>query len=67
VIGTETLVPDVVAARFAEFFYKKLLTEQPLGTALVLVRRKLLEEFLNPLGLLYVLYADPDLTVRFAA
>jgi hypothetical protein len=67
VIGTETLVPDVVAARFAEFFYEKLLTEQPLGTALVLARRKLLEDFLNPLGLLYVLYADPDFTVRFAA
>jgi hypothetical protein len=65
VIGTETLVPDVVAARFSEFFYDELLAQRPLGAALVLARRKLLHEFMNPLGLLYVLYADPDLTVRF--
>jgi CHAT domain-containing protein len=67
VIGTETLVPDVVAARFSEWFYEQLLALQPLGAAMVVARRRLLHEFMNPLGLLYVLYADPDLTVRYEA
>jgi hypothetical protein len=65
VIGTETLVPDVVASWFSRFFYEELLATCPIGAALVRARRRLLHEFMNPLGLLYVLYADPDLGVHF--
>jgi CHAT domain len=61
VIGTGTLIPDRAAARFAGFLYEALLSRRPLGEALVLARRRLLHEFGNPLGLLYVLYADPDI------
>jgi hypothetical protein len=63
VIGTETLVPDRVAARYAELFYTALLSGRKLGESLVVARRQLLREG-NPLGLLYVLYADPDMTVE---
>jgi hypothetical protein len=65
VIGTETLVPDRAAARFSRFFYDELLGGTPLGAALVRARRRLLAECLNPLGILYVLYADPDITIHY--
>jgi hypothetical protein len=64
VIGTETLIPDTVAAEYAKCFYRQLLTGSSLGTALVKARLHLLEEYCNPLGLLYTLYADPDIMVE---
>lgn len=62
-VGTETEVPDVVAAAFAERLYDELLDSQPLGEALVRARRRLMAEELNPLGLLYVMHGDPALVV----
>jgi hypothetical protein len=64
VIGTETVIPDEVAAHYARCFYRELLTGTSLGSALVKARLHLLSEFGNPLGLLYVLYADPHITVE---
>lgn len=64
VIGTETLVPDAVAPVYAELFYKELLTGASLGEAVVRARQQLLHRFGNPLGLLYVLYADPDIRIQ---
>ncbi len=64
VVGTETLMPDLVAARYARFFYGALLSGRTVGDALVTARQELLHEFGNPLGLLYVLYGDPDIRIR---
>lgn len=66
-IGTETDVPDAVAAGFAGAFYGRLLeARRPLGDAVVWARRDLLRDFRNPLGLLYVVYGDTGLTVERA-
>jgi hypothetical protein len=63
-VGTETDVPDQIAAHFALRFYKRLLDERTLGDSLVWARRDLLRDLGNPLGLLYVLYGDPDLHIQ---
>lgn len=60
-IGTETAVPDKVAAVFAQGLYNALLDGQPLGQAMVLARRRLIENCSNPLGILWVIQADPRL------
>jgi hypothetical protein len=60
-IGTETAVPDKVAAVFAKGLYGALMDGQPLGQALVLARRSLVENCSNPLGILWVIQADPRL------
>jgi hypothetical protein len=66
-IGTETDVPDGVAGAFAAAFYGRLLeARRPLGEAVVWARRDLLRDFRNPLGLLYVMYGDTELTVERA-
>ena len=66
-IGTETDVPDAVAAGFAGAFYGRLLeSRRALGDAVVWARRDLLRDFRNPLGLLYVVYGDTDLRVERA-
>ncbi|GAB4050537.1 CHAT domain-containing protein [Catellatospora paridis] len=66
-IGTETDVPDGVAGGFAAAFYGRLLeARRPLGEAVVWARRDLLRDFRNPLGLLYVMYGDTQLTVERA-
>lgn len=63
-VGTETRVPDQFAARFSRRFYLELLRGAPLGTALHHARWSLLMNRGNPLGILYVLYANPDLHVK---
>jgi len=60
VIGTEANVPDKAAARFAIRFYQKLLeTGETLGSAFHAAQGSLLRDYRNPLGIAYVLYADP--------
>jgi hypothetical protein len=63
-IGTETEVPDQVAAAFSKSFYTHLLEGDSLGVAIYEARWALLREHKNPLGILYTMYADPDITVR---
>lgn len=64
-IGTETDVPDDVAAAFAACLYGRLLERRrPLGEAVVRARRDLLRDYRSPLGILYVMYGDADLTVE---
>ncbi|GAA1414528.1 hypothetical protein GCM10009601_02490 [Streptomyces thermospinosisporus] len=64
-IGTETEIPDDVAAAFSQAFYERFLIRRiPLGRALLESRRHLLHTLGNPLGLSYAAYADPDLHVR---
>ncbi|WP_424852023.1 CHAT domain-containing protein [Streptomyces sp. SAI-170] len=62
-IGTEAPVPDDVAAAFSKVFYGCFLSGQSLGESLRNSRRALLHEHKNPLGLIYVAYADGDIRV----
>lgn len=62
-IGTETDVPDEVAAVFGELLYDALLAGHPVGAAVGLARRRLMSKYQSPLGLLYVHYGDPSVAV----
>ena len=64
VIGTEASVPDIVAANFSGLFYSTLIDGKSVGEASYISRRELLRLHNNPLGVLYTVYADPDLRVR---
>ena len=63
-IGTVARVPDTFAGAFSERFYRYLLSGETLGAALYRTKWDLLIGHHNPLGLLYVLYADPELRVQ---
>ncbi len=63
-VGAEVDVPDALAAEYAKRLYDELLSGQTLGAAVVRARVRLFRELGNPLGLLYVMYGDPLLTIR---
>jgi hypothetical protein len=62
-IGTETLIPDRVAAEFSRRFYYHLLLGDTLGMAFYAAKQDLLKRHRNPMGILYAAYANPDLRV----
>jgi hypothetical protein len=62
-IGTETNIPDIFAARFAERFYRRLLDGESAGEALNAAKWDMVKTLRNPLGILYTMYADPDLRI----
>jgi hypothetical protein len=62
-IGSETELPDEVAEAFSRQFYAALLAKLPLGQAVQHAKRSMLIRYRNPMGLLYTVYADPDLEV----
>ena len=61
VVATECAVPDDFAADFAQRLYAHLLAGEPLGESLLATRRYFLEEYQNPSGLLYSMYAPPSI------
>jgi hypothetical protein len=61
IIGSETLLPDRLAAEFAINFYTEFLRDAPLSKAVFKARRWLVEHFDNPAGLLYTFYGNPML------
>ncbi len=61
VVATECTVPDAFAADFAERLYTHLLAGEPLGKSLLAVRQYFLQEYNNPSGLLYSMYAPPSI------
>ncbi len=63
-IGTETNIPDKFSAAFSEQFYRNLLGGFSLGNAMLSAKWTLLRRYLNPLGILYVAYADPDIRLE---
>lgn len=63
-IGTEVEMPDAFASAFTCEFYSALLSGLSLGSALYEARWNLVRERKNPLGLMYSLYADPEIRVR---
>jgi hypothetical protein len=62
-IGTETRVPDDLAAAFSQAFYTALLNGKNVGASLQEARWALVDRFSSPLGILYTLHADPDLSI----
>ncbi|UPK67961.1 CHAT domain-containing protein [Chitinophaga filiformis] len=64
VIGTETMIPEMFAGEFSRCFYDKLVNGFSISQALHTSRWYLLKRFNNPLGILYTLYADPDLRME---
>jgi hypothetical protein len=64
VIGTEASIPDEFARIFARKFYDRVLEGFEIGSALHAIRWELLQICKNPLGILYTLYAAPEIRVR---
>jgi hypothetical protein len=64
-IGTETKIPDDVAAAFSKVFYTALLGGRTVGQSLQAARWALVNRLNSPLGILYTLHADPDLFIDF--
>jgi hypothetical protein len=64
VIGTETLIPDTFASAFSAQFYTAILKKEPIGQALITTKRHMVRQYGNPLGMVYTMYADPDLQVE---
>jgi hypothetical protein len=63
-IGTEATVPDWFGSEFAEVFYRHFVGGMQLGRALHAARWYMLRKYRSPLGILYTLYADPEIEVR---
>lgn len=62
-IGTETSMPDQLAAQLSQVFYSRLFEGCPAARALHLAKWAMVTRFGNPLGILYTLYADQDLAL----
>jgi CHAT domain-containing protein len=63
-IGTEITVPDRFASRFGEAMHRHFVGGLPLGRALHAARWHLLRRHRDPFGLMYTLYADPEIETR---
>ena len=66
-IGTETSMPNDLASEFSIRFYDKVILGMPIGKALLQTRWDVLSKYHNPLGLLYALFAEPEIRVRWKA
>jgi hypothetical protein len=64
VIGTEATIPEQFAREFAKRFYHCLFKGYDIGHALLTSRWQMLRQYGNPLGILYTLYAEPELHIR---
>ncbi|NET37403.1 MAG: CHAT domain-containing protein [Cyanothece sp. SIO1E1] len=63
VIGTECSVPERLAEAYAAALLPRLFAGEPLGQAMLEVRRDLLYKHKNPLGLVYSLYAAHEVAL----
>lgn len=62
-IGSETLMPDGVAGKFAAYFYTSLLRPTIISKAILQARLDLVAHNNNPGGILYTFYGNPGLSV----
>jgi hypothetical protein len=60
VVGTDCEVPSLFAAHFGLDFLHALLAGEQVGEILLRLRQKFLEEFHNPLGLVYRAFGNVD-------
>lgn len=63
-IGTEASVPDAFGSEFAEVFFREFVGGLPLGRALHAARWYMLKTWKSPLGILYTLFAEPEIETR---
>jgi CHAT domain-containing protein len=63
VVGTECPVLENFAEYYATEVFKRLFTGEPMGQAMLAVRRSLLQKNYNPLGLVYSLYAAHEIAL----
>jgi CHAT domain len=66
VIGTECAVPELFAELYAVTLLKRVFQGERLGQAMLSVRREMLQQNLNPLGLVYSLYAPYEIALARA-
>jgi hypothetical protein len=64
VIGTEAETPALFAAEWARRFFDSVLSGQPVGEAVLSVRRDFLENHANIMAFLYALYCDGDTVLQ---
>jgi hypothetical protein len=64
IIGSETLLHDPPAGRFAIYFYYELMRGTSISRAIIDARRELLNKESNPMGLFYTLYGNPRLRLK---
>lgn len=64
IIALETDIPGNIALEFTRHFYKQLGKNHRLGQIVIDFRKKLLSTGENPLGLAYLLFANPFLTFK---
>jgi hypothetical protein len=63
VVGTECSVPELFAEAYAAALLPQLFRGEQLGKAMLDVRRRFLTDKLNPLGLVYSLYATHEIAL----
>ena len=63
VVGTECPVSEPFAEHYATEVLKRLFVGEPMGQAMLTVRRELLQRYSNPLGLVYSLYAAHEIAL----
>ena len=63
VVGTECPVSEPFAEHYATEVLKRLFAGEPMGQAMLTVRRELLQRYSNPLGLVYSLYAAHEIAL----
>jgi hypothetical protein len=63
-IGTQTPIPDPFAAAFSRCFYSNLLDGMDVGDALYAARWQMVKRNANVLGILYMHYGVPELSIN---
>jgi hypothetical protein len=63
VVGTECPVSEPFAEHYATQVLKRLFAGEPMGQAMLAVRRELLQRYFNLLGLVYSLYAAHEIAL----
>jgi CHAT domain len=63
VVGTECPVSETFAEYYATDVFQRLFAGEAMGQAMLAVRRNLLQQYYNPLGLVYSLYAAHEIAL----
>ena len=59
-------MPDDFAAEFSRVFYENLIHGSTMGKSMLTARWELLKTYRNPLGLMYALFAEPEIRISAA-
>jgi len=64
VVGTECQTPALFAAEWAERFFERFLGGEALGELFLGLRQDFLNQYGNPLGLMYAVHCDGDTQIQ---